>query len=65
VEARDFKTDFGEVFVLKGVDLSIEEREFPVLPCSSGSGKTTLGRIIAGLERPTAGETFREVLIPL
>ncbi|HZE93646.1 MAG TPA: ABC transporter ATP-binding protein, partial [Gemmatimonadales bacterium] len=38
------------------VDLSIREGEFLVLLGPSGCGKTTLLRMIAGLERPTAGE---------
>jgi multiple sugar transport system ATP-binding protein len=58
VEVKDVKKYFGEVHALDGVDLSIKEGEFLVLLGPSGSGKTTLMRIIAGLEKPTAGEVF-------
>jgi multiple sugar transport system ATP-binding protein len=58
VEIKDVKKYFGEVHALDGVDLAIKTREFLVLLGPSGSGKTTLMRIIAGLEKPTAGEVF-------
>jgi multiple sugar transport system ATP-binding protein len=58
VEVKDVKKYFGKVHALDGVDLSIKEGEFLVLLGPSGSGKTTLMRIIAGLEKPTAGEVF-------
>jgi multiple sugar transport system ATP-binding protein len=58
VEVKGIKKYFGEVRALDGVDLLIKEGEFLVLLGPSGSGKTTLMRIIAGLEKPTAGEVF-------
>ncbi|MGY5882680.1 ABC transporter ATP-binding protein [Modestobacter lacusdianchii] len=48
--------DFGAVRVVDGVDLSIEEGEAVVLLGPSGCGKTTCLRMIAGFERPDAGE---------
>jgi multiple sugar transport system ATP-binding protein len=58
VKVKNIKKYFGKVHALDGVDLSIKEGEFLVLLGPSGSGKTTLMRIIAGLEKPTAGEVF-------
>ena len=46
---------FGNVAVLKGIDLEIEDGEFVVFVGPSGCGKSTLLRVIAGLERATAG----------
>ncbi len=45
----------SEVLALTGVDLEIGHGEFLVLLGPSGCGKTTLLRIIAGLQKPTAG----------
>ncbi|MDR0949306.1 MAG: ABC transporter ATP-binding protein [Lachnospiraceae bacterium] len=47
---------FGDVQVLKGIDLDIHRGEFITMLGSSGCGKTTTLRIIAGLEEPTAGK---------
>ncbi|MGY1718908.1 ABC transporter ATP-binding protein [Blastococcus sp. SYSU DS0552] len=47
---------FGAAPVVDGVDLSIEEGESVVLLGPSGCGKTTCLRMIAGFERPDAGE---------
>jgi multiple sugar transport system ATP-binding protein len=58
VETRDIRKYFGEVRAVDGVDLSTKEGEFLVLLGPSGCGKTTLLRMIAGLERQTAGDVL-------
>ena len=45
----------GDVTALDGVSLSVDDGEFVVLLGPSGCGKSTLLRIVAGLEKPTAG----------
>jgi iron(III) transport system ATP-binding protein len=47
---------FGETPVLWDIDLRVEPAAMVALLGPSGCGKTTLLRIIAGLERPEAGE---------
>ncbi len=45
----------GAVEAIAGLDLEVREGEFCVVVGPSGCGKSTLLRILAGLERPTAG----------
>jgi multiple sugar transport system ATP-binding protein len=47
---------FGNVQVIKGVDLEIEEGEFVIFVGPSGCGKSTLLRMIAGLEETSRGK---------
>jgi len=47
---------FGDVEVLKPIDLEIADGEFLVLLGPSGCGKSTTLRIIAGLETPSDGK---------
>jgi len=46
----------GQVHAVDGVSLEIRRGETLGLAGESGCGKTTLGRVVAGLERPTAGD---------
>lgn len=46
---------FGDEIALNGISLSIESGEFVCFLGPSGCGKTTLLRLIAGLDRQTAG----------
>src|SRR5246127_2426567 len=46
---------FGNVQILKGIDIEIDAGEFLILVGPSGCGKSTLLNIIAGLELPTDG----------
>jgi len=51
----DVTKRFGDVAAVNELDLKIEDREFLVLLGPSGCGKSTALRMVAGLERPTAG----------
>jgi len=46
---------FGDVTVIHGIDLTIEDGEFCVFVGPSGCGKSTLLRMVAGLEETTRG----------
>jgi multiple sugar transport system ATP-binding protein len=54
--AKRFKTARGPVDAVQDVSLNIRDGEFFVLLGPSGCGKSTLLNLVAGLERPTAGE---------
>ena len=58
IEIKDLSLNFGDVEVLKDLNLSVEKGEFLVLLGPSGCGKTTTMRMIAGLEDVTAGEIY-------
>jgi ABC-type lipoprotein export system ATPase subunit len=59
VEARDlfrlYATPQGTAVALQGLSLDVAEGELLVVFGPSGSGKSTLLRILAGLDRPSAG----------
>jgi len=52
---RDVHKSFGDVNVLKGIDLDISASEKVALIGPSGSGKTTIIRMLMTLDRPTSG----------
>ena len=53
---KDVEKAYGEVKVLKDINLDIKTGELIVFVGPSGCGKSTLLRMIAGLERITGGE---------
>ena len=55
VTIRGLEKSFGEIGVLRGIDLHVPAGQFLAVVGRSGSGKSTLLRIVAGLEAPTAG----------
>lgn len=55
IELRNVEKWFGEVQVIKGVDLTISDGEFVIFVGPSGCGKSTLLRMIGGLEEISRG----------
>ncbi len=56
IEVHGLKKAYGQVKVLRGIDLNIEKGEVVTLIGPSGAGKTTLLRMLNWLEKPDAGE---------
>ncbi|WP_223280557.1 ectoine/hydroxyectoine ABC transporter ATP-binding protein EhuA [Virgibacillus halodenitrificans] len=58
VTFKDVHKSFGDVDVLKGIDLEIKPAEKVAVIGPSGSGKTTIIRMLMTLEQPTSGDIF-------
>src|SRR5437868_13652919 len=58
IEARNVTKRFGDFVALDDVSIEVASGSLTALLGPSGSGKSTLLRVIAGLERPDAGEVF-------
>ena len=56
ITLRDIEKYFGDVYVIRKLNLTIKDGEFVVLLGPSGCGKTTTLRAIAGLEEITSGD---------
>ncbi|WP_182086558.1 sn-glycerol-3-phosphate ABC transporter ATP-binding protein UgpC [Aureimonas sp. ME7] len=55
VTIKDVRKRYGQVQVMHGVDVDVEDGQFVVLVGPSGCGKSTLLRMIAGLEAISEG----------
>jgi lipoprotein-releasing system ATP-binding protein len=49
---------YGDLRVLKGIDIRIEDKEVVSIVGASGAGKTTLLQIIGTLDRPDTGKVY-------
>jgi multiple sugar transport system ATP-binding protein len=58
IHLRNLSKAFEETVAVDDLNLEVADGEFVVLVGPSGSGKTTALRLVAGLERPTAGSIF-------
>lgn len=55
LEVRALEAGYGEVAVLRGVDLDLAKGEIVALLGANGAGKSTLNNNLSGLYRPQAG----------
>ncbi|AJY75166.1 ABC transporter ATP-binding protein [Paenibacillus beijingensis] len=58
ITLKQVEKSFGKDHVVRSLDLTIEDGSFTVLVGPSGCGKSTTLRMIAGLEKQTAGEIW-------
>ena len=62
IEVRRLHKQFGDLEVLRGIDVHVEHGQVVCVIGPSGSGKSTLLRCVNRLEEPTSGQIFIEGL---
>jgi len=60
LEARAIENNYGELPILRGIDLCVAPAEIISIVGASGAGKTTLLQILGTLDVPSKGELFIE-----
>ena len=60
IEVKNIHKSFGDLEVLKGVNLEVKKGEIVAIVGKSGAGKTTLLQIIGTLDRPTKGQVLMD-----
>ena len=58
--AKGIVKNYGELAILKGVDLQVGNAEIISIVGASGAGKTTLLQILGTLDKPTSGQLLIE-----
>ena len=55
IDVKGIKKAYGQLEVLKGVDLFVDEKEIVAIVGKSGAGKSTLLHIMGALDKPDVG----------
>ena len=58
IKALSIRKAYGDLQVLKGIDLQVDNREIIAIVGPSGAGKTTLLQILGTLDRPDGGSVI-------
>ena len=58
LQAKHIHKKYGQLEILKGVDLEVTKGEIVTIVGASGAGKSTLLNILGTLDRPDAGQLF-------
>lgn len=58
IEIKNIRKSYGNLQVLNGIDLTINEKKIVTIVGASGAGKSTLLHIIGSLDLPDSGEVW-------
>jgi lipoprotein-releasing system ATP-binding protein len=58
LKARSIHKSYGQLQILKGVDLTVEQGEIVTIVGASGAGKSSLLNILGTLDKPDSGQLF-------
>lgn len=58
IEIKNIRKSYGNLQVLKGIDLTINKKKIVTIVGASGAGKSTLLHIIGSLDLPDTGEVW-------
>lgn len=54
----EVQAEKGQKEIIRNMNLTIDDRKFVVITGPNGGGKSTLAKLIAGIEKPTAGRIY-------
>ena len=58
LQARSIRKSYGQLQILKGVDLTVKQGEIVTIVGASGAGKSSLLNILGTLDKPDSGQLF-------